>query len=351
MDSQIAHSSASESGIERRALLRAGAWSVPVVAAVAAAPLAAASDGLRDLYVGGHAGETVIGFNSNKSRYFEQSITSAGQFFTVDGTDLTPAGSIFRVEWDSRLFPSGAALMVDGVSLTAFETGNTGTHGAYATFIVTQPIPVGDPSNDAGLSWSVSLGAQATVFFPADNDLHPYVTLLTPPAGVTDPNPANNGWSAAASYGGAWDVAVTASTWITVPVERTGEFPYPEDVRVVTGMTITNNGPSVAPADTTSLYIMVPSALDNGSRVTNLQAKLNNTVDADAVAALSSSYGSRILTPLEPNDVLELTWDVDLPSSYPQNGFGLGSGGAGISGSYPGDSNQSNHSAMDPGIG
>lgn len=353
MESQTSRPPASESTFDRRTLLRAGAWSVPVIATVVATPVAAATTvSTSDLSVEGNGGSLQLGFNADRSRYFEQSITSLGRFFTV-GEEATPSGSVLRVEWDSRRIPGDVELLIDESPVAVSGSGSVGTHGAYATFIIDRPIPAGVPLGQTGLSWTVRFGEADEDFYPEDEDLHPYAVLLTPPVGYEDPDMGNNGWTEQASYGDAWDAAVTDSTWSTVQVERTGEFPYTENVRIVEGMTIANQGTGVAPADTTGLYVWVPSALGNGSNVTDLRASLNGVNAPDAVAALTvqsdesqNIYESRILVDMQPGDVIELAWDVDLPSSHPDGEY-LGASTAGIMPGF-GDSDTTNHQAVDP---
>lgn len=339
-----------KNSLNRRTVLKSAAWTAPVIAVATAAPTAAASGQARDLQISGGGGETVVGLDEDRTRYFEQGFTTLGNFHTVNNGLSTPAGSVFRVEWDSRLFAGSVEATIGDISYAPSQTGATGVHGRYAAFVIDQPIPAGTPGQDPGLTWNLHLGERSEDFFPIDEDLHPYTTLLIPPVGLSDPDLSNNGWSAEATYGGTWDVAVTVSTWNTFPVERTGEFPYTEDVRVPVAMTIVNNGPNVAPAESTSLHFSVPSAVGDLSELTNLQARLNGVSTPGAVAGLTGWGSSQILLPLQPGDELELEWDVSLPSTFPQNGYGLGTGGAGISGSSPGDVDTSNHYAIDSGV-
>ncbi len=142
---------------------------------------------------------------------------SSGRLFTV-GEDPTPSGSVLRVEWDPRCNDGGAELFIKDSPVQASGTGTAGSHGAYATFTIDEPVPVGIPQGETGLSWSISLGEANENFYPENEDLHPYTVLFTPPTGYEDPDMANNGWSSHVSYGGTGGVTDTNAPWRTVEV-------------------------------------------------------------------------------------------------------------------------------------
>ncbi|MCS3843442.1 hypothetical protein [Microbacterium sp. AK031] len=62
-------------GIARRTVLKASAWSVPVVAAAVATPLAAASTAV-DLELAGFAGDTFTGLSPDLLRAYSINVTS-----------------------------------------------------------------------------------------------------------------------------------------------------------------------------------------------------------------------------------------------------------------------------------
>lgn len=356
MEMNSAPSDAPRTNFRRRTLLKAGAWAAPTIALSTLTPVAAASGAGPDLAVVGYAGETLIRFNAAKTRYLSQDYTTRGLIGTVGGTDPTPAGSILTVEWDGRFY-GGATLTLGSGSqpVAPTQTGTIRAHSKFATYVVTQPIPVTGTDASGGLAFAVDFTDPDDSFYPDAEDAEPYVFTIVPPTGQ-DPNLGNNGWSAAARYGDSWNLAVTASTWTSIPVTRvrsaTDGGNYTEYVRVPTAMTITNLGHGTAPAGSSSISINVPAAVDAGPSVTHLGAALNGVASTTALEPIGNpatgSYTSQILVPLLAGDELELQWDAALLPSCPFDGFGLGSGSAGLS-SSPGDTDGTDNFATDPG--
>lgn len=191
---------APSNGLNRRTLLTAGAWSVPAVAVMATAPLAAATTETRDLAMFANGGSTVEGFSADGTRKFEQGVAVIGTFFTLNGTQPTPAGSVLRFTWDGRLFPAEqVTVTVSGVALELTPTA-TGAHSRQVTYVVSQPVPAStDPGDvNSGLSWRLDLGRQDFDFYA--EDVAPFSYSVAAPAGFSDPDPSNNGFVSEAVY-------------------------------------------------------------------------------------------------------------------------------------------------------
>ncbi|MFT3889719.1 MAG: hypothetical protein QM713_16370 [Arachnia sp.] len=332
--------------MRRRTVLKAGAWAAPTIAVAAAAPLAAASVEAVDLAVGGRAGAGLFRFNADNTRYVTQSYTTVGE---IVSSAPTP-GCIFSIQWDERIM-SGFTLTLGGSDepITPTSTGPIGTHGQSATFVIGRPIPVATLDSGEGLAFELRGAPLDTSFFPDDEDLHPFVIYATPGTG-SDPDLSNNGWTSEARYGNAWDVAVISSAWTSVDVLRTRPEeqggPYTDVSRMPTSMTIMNIGAGEAPVGSTSINVTPPSNLAQDGAVSNLSVTLNGVPTPSALGPLSSSYSADVLVALLPGDLLEVSWDLNLRTSFPADGFGIGNGGAGVQ-SSPGDIDGSNNYAID----
>ncbi|WP_054684092.1 hypothetical protein [Microbacterium sp. No. 7] len=256
--------------MNRRTVLKASAWSVPVVAVATMAPAAAATNGF-DLRLLGFAGETLAKFNDDKTRYVEQSYTTGTALATV-GTAAAPAGTVVTVSFDNRLI-GAVTLHVEDVEVNAATTSPSGTTTTQ-TFVLTQAVPV---AVDELSGLRVRFGPQFVDDWdalPFYEDIAPYTVSVSPASGA-DPDTSNNGWSAAAVYGDAFDGAVSA-TWGETVIDVEGN---PTVARHPETATLVSRGPGAIPAGA-RLYFGLPEDGVTAFSVSSV------TVDGDAVTDL-----------------------------------------------------------------
>lgn len=128
-----------ETGIPRRTVISAGAWSVPVIALALATPLAAASTDGGTLFVTGNAfgGAGIFLTGSNYNGFGATGDYAPGE---VTITFVLPEGVEFDVDapgpWIVTITDNVVTLS-NGVALTPTETGDLGTCS------ITGPFPTG----------------------------------------------------------------------------------------------------------------------------------------------------------------------------------------------------------------
>jgi hypothetical protein len=123
----------SEAGSSRRAVLKAAAWTAPVVALSVAAPAASASAGtVGDLLLN----MGFIKFNSGKFAI----ATSATSVFQWTGTDATGAESSNSVHWNDPYYTSAAPWETGVMTYTVTLSNNLiGTPGKTGTVTLIEP--------------------------------------------------------------------------------------------------------------------------------------------------------------------------------------------------------------------
>lgn len=179
-------------GIQRRAILKTAVWSVPVVTAAIAAPLAAASTAIDLVLTTQPVGEGITGTSPSGLSTYQLSWTSRYDASTT-GPDAAPAGASIALSFDARVFSASNA-SIGGVSLAE---ASSSTAGDVTTAIFTVPVAI--PAS--GASISITIGFVGIGTSPAwYADVHPIAISLRAPAGYTDPNPANNTHSFSAVY-------------------------------------------------------------------------------------------------------------------------------------------------------
>ncbi len=171
-------------GIERRTILKTAVWSVPVVTAAIAAPLAAASTAIDLVLTTLPIGEGITGTSPDGLSTYYLGWTSRYEASTT-GPDAAPVGASIALSFDSRVFSSSNA----SIGATSLTEASSSTVGDVTTAIFTVPVAI--PASGASITITIGfLGIGPTP--PWYTDVHPIAISLVPPAGYTDSNPANN---------------------------------------------------------------------------------------------------------------------------------------------------------------
>lgn len=174
----------------RRTILRASAWSVPVVAVAMATPLAAASTTIDLELTAQPFGDRIIVTNPEGTLAFDVTIP-----YTFDAATLGPtatAGTTLVMSFDVRLLDDVMVSMQGepATELTSELTGNTRT--------VTFSLPVAIPADGTTVPIQPFFRTINTSTFVAD--LAPLVVTLVAPAGTAESNLTNNAVSVVAQY-------------------------------------------------------------------------------------------------------------------------------------------------------
>lgn len=328
-------------GIARRTVLKASAWSVPVIAAAVATPMAAASTAV-DLVLSGFAGDTLSALSPDELRGYTLAITSRMNARVIGTTPMAP-GSSLTLSFDNRLLgdPTVEAGSVPAVAQAPTVNGNTTT--------VTFTLPVTIPTTTAGVAIAVNFGVwNMGVWF---EDVEPYSTLLLPATG-SDSDSSNNGWTATAQYVDTSDAAVSA-TWRPVTIVDGNGNNIACDV--AESVTITANAPGSVPAGGT-VYVSGPTAstgfdipytyVDTITGITVTSALL----DGDDVSGLigtpsaGGSFSIPVNTEILPGQSLVLALDVAVIGST--TGYAWAGGSASFTSGF--DRDTTNNGANPP---
>ncbi|KJL33609.1 hypothetical protein [Microbacterium oxydans] len=177
-------------GPSRRTILKASAWSLPVVAVAAAVPLAAASTAIDLELTAQPFGNRIIVTNPEGTLTFDVTIP-----YTFDATTFgatATSGATLLLSFDIRLLDDVSVTMLGepAIQLTSELTGNTRT--------VTFALPIAIPAD----------GTTAPIqpFFATVNsstfvsDLAPLVVTLVAPAGSGESDLSNNAVTTAVQY-------------------------------------------------------------------------------------------------------------------------------------------------------
>lgn len=173
----------------RRAVLKASAWSVPVVAAAIATPLAAAST-TGDVSIAAQPRGTSVSATGPDGTTLELAVP-AGFDLTTGGATRTPEGALVTLTFDNRLLDE-PTLTMDGTPAqrTSLEQNGVVT---TATFV----LPLGIPANGTTIPIEVFFATfNATTWV---GDARPLTVTVTP-AGGSDPDTANNTFVSAPVY-------------------------------------------------------------------------------------------------------------------------------------------------------
>ncbi|PRB02105.1 hypothetical protein [Microbacterium sp. MYb64] len=171
--------------LPRRTILKTTAWSIPVVAAAAAMPLAAASVAADLVLAPQPVGEGITGTSPDGLSNYQLGWTSRYTAST-SGAVATPAGAMIAISFDSRVFAAANASSgpVSLVLASSSTTGNVTT----AMFTVPDPIP----ASGGSIVITIGFDAGGAPTPPWYTDVQPITVSLLPPSGYTDAIPANN---------------------------------------------------------------------------------------------------------------------------------------------------------------
>jgi hypothetical protein len=172
------------SGLDRRTVLKASAWSLPVVAVALGTPLAAASVSEFDIRLIAEDNAESIGASSpDGTQAYTLVVPLVFDAFT-QGTTPTPPGSTVVVSFDTRLL-SGVSLTVGGTPAPLISTV---TNGNVETVTFNVPVAIPVAPDRAVIRPSFDLRNDG-VWIP---DAAPYSVTVVAPTGTTDPAPGNN---------------------------------------------------------------------------------------------------------------------------------------------------------------
>ncbi|MGW9159243.1 hypothetical protein [Microbacterium sp. NPDC055665] len=176
-------------GPSRRAVLKASAWSLPVVALAVATPLAAAS-ATGDVSIAAQARGSAVSATGPDGTTLELAVP-AGFDLTTGGTTRTPEGALVTLTFDNRLLDEPTLTMDSSpAQRTSLQQNGVVT---TATFI----LPFGIPANGTTIPIEVFFATfNATTWV---GDARPLTVTVTP-AGGSDPDTANNTFVSTAVY-------------------------------------------------------------------------------------------------------------------------------------------------------
>lgn len=154
-------------GIDRRSVLTAAAWSIPVVATVVATPLAAASAVGFDLFASGlQRGDSVTFFNGDATLKYLDGFTDG---FTLlnHGPLEAPAGTIVTMRYDNRIITPEDFSFAQGSPSNPrtplpYSTPVVNGNESTVTFVIPVPVPVEEDVFGVGTIW---------IFTPFDLDI------------------------------------------------------------------------------------------------------------------------------------------------------------------------------------
>lgn len=300
-------------GLARRTVLKASAWSVPVIAVAVATPMAAASTAV-DLELRESAGDGLTGFSPDRLRAYTLSIASEMRARVI-GTTPTAVGSTLTLSYDNRLMddPSVEIGSTAAIAQSPTVNGNTTT----VTFTLPVPIPTAEP------------GVMISVGFAVRNagdwyeDIEPYSIMLLPPGG-SDSNSSNNAITATARYVDTIDADVSA-TWRPVTIVdgngngRTSNVVESVTVAALTpgdipsGGSVSIGGPSASDG-LVDPYESIPTI----TGITVASALLDGVDVSDLIGTPSAPYFSvPVNTAIPAGQSLVLDLDVAVINSTP----------------------------------
>jgi hypothetical protein len=317
-------------GVERRSVLTAAVWSVPVVAAVASTPLAAASAVGFDLFTEGlQRGDGTAIFNADATLKYVDGFADG---FTLlnHGPQEAPAGTIVTMRYDNRIITPGDFTFSQGspanpqtpLSYSApVVNGNEST----VTFVIPVPVPVEEDVFGPGTIW-IFTQYDLDIQYPNDalDDYRPlYWQVLT-----SDDDSSNN------SFGSATATTVPAnSPWgLQASATFTRYTTSACEMELPTAVTVTSVGPGSTPGDVTlnlSLEAFAVTGVTLGGLTVN-GVPTAATVDSTG----SGTYAIALGRPLGAGDVVEasFSYTVDATAALVSNGraqFSANSAGLG----------------------
>lgn len=174
----------------RRTILRASAWSLPVVAVAMSAPLAAASTVIDLELTAQPFGDRIIVTNPEGTLAFDVTVP-----YSLDATTFGPSatpGTTLVLSFDVRLLDDVMVSMQGepATELTSELAGNTRT--------VTFSLPIAIPADGTTVPIQPFFATiNSSTFF---GDLAPLVVTLVAPAGTSESNLSNNAVTRVVQY-------------------------------------------------------------------------------------------------------------------------------------------------------
>ena len=164
-------------GLSRRTILKASAWSAPVVALAVATPLAAASttsSAVRYIGTAGSSSEPVLNDSGTRSLVISQGARARlGSF----GPDEITSGTVLTITYDTQLHDS--FLLVIGATPQTPTSSSTSGNATTLTFLIAQPLPViADGDFNAGLNLAYQWSYEGATY---REDYVPGTLVITPP--------------------------------------------------------------------------------------------------------------------------------------------------------------------------
>lgn len=277
-------------GISRRTVLKASAWSAPIVAVAAATPLASASVAGVDAMIYTLTTSLDFVFSGDRSRLLELSVPTEATL-RVNGSSPAPAGATLAVRFDNRLM-GGLSMTADGVPVPGTpETVNGDT--ATAVFTLPVPIPAGQD-----LPLAFTFERKNVTYLP--DAIDSVFTLASP----GDPDEVGNTSTAVHVERESFDASLTM-TYQERTATAGGTW------HLVETATITAVGPGAVPNPT----LTITSAPDVTANVTATSVLLDGASRPDLLtseAQGSGRFAFSLSEPLPAGSTLHLVFDTEL---------------------------------------
>lgn len=308
---------ASSSGFSRRTIVKAAAWSAPVVAVAAATPAAAAStvQGI-DLFADGlQMGSELIFFSTDLATRY---IASEPMGFTLlnKGADTAPAGSVtVQARYDNRIYtPTGVDLSVGGsTEAVAFDIVSVDGNASTISFVIPREMPT-ETSVFGANAMLVFTRFEADIAYPNDTYdgyIAPQWTIMS----ADDSDVTNNvygPWTPASEPAAPWGLTLAAETSTLSAGSCSAE--------VASTVTIESIGPNPTPTAANGRMYVDAGLISN---VSISSATLNGTDITSDVDFSRNEFGSYDYTlgqTLAAGDTVVLSVDYEVISGGTTDG-------------------------------
>ncbi|WP_460780372.1 hypothetical protein [Microbacterium shaanxiense] len=218
-------------GVARRTVLKASAWSVPVIAAAVATPLAAASVATDLRLEALPFGDGLGAQSPDGLRQWSIGVPGAFSIFN-DSSATVPVGTVVTASSDARVL-GDPTFRLDSSTGTEVPRASSQTTGniVTSTFTIPAEIPAGGSVSIYG-GFGVWQGAWY-------DDVNPYVLSVL---AAGDPTPENNVVTMSATYVDTNDGSVTAQ-WSTATIMNEFDASTPYAIDVPTSFSLTSLAP------------------------------------------------------------------------------------------------------------
>lgn len=292
-------------GIARRTVLKATAWSAPVVAMAVATPFAAASTNA-DLFVRDRGlSDFSEAFNADKSQLLTFGTplgVTIGQSYNLTPV---PVGSLLTFTYDNRVF-DGLSIAIAGSPVAVSSpvaSGNVST--------VTAVVPVELPES-GGIDVDTTFATWNKDYL---DGIAPFTATIAPPAGIVDPSNGDNTVTVSPTYLPTFD-ADTSST------VNTYQFTYPNSTEpfpwyTIATFTLRAKGAGDIPADSTFM-VFTPEPVVS---LTATSITLDGAPAADLLSAPTideyNRYTYTLTRPIASGSALHVVFDYVLSTTTP----------------------------------